>query len=1022
MAGYSTTYSGDLTTTIAGKLIDAVKKKIEDRNSSQAEKEVKEIERAAKKPDDPAAVPVKGDLPTVITNMLGITVDSKLMNIESNVNKSLDELTEIKTSHIANIELLVERNDMMASKLDALTEIFSQQLERQKQNLDAQESIAKMRLAAGMDDLSGTRSLDSDKKPSKTSAKERIDNAFGTIGKVLFQMKGGAAARNLTDKISKAKGFGIRSARVLFNKRARSLQNALDYRTSSAFNAMEIQELADNMQVDIKDLPDELKKGGLNAIEDMHKDGLIDDKEYRRLKKTAEGIQDKKIVKAAEGRKIAKKVGKKITSRSGAKILAKGTLGTKLFGKAGKFVPGIGTGIALTEAAFRFGSGDTLGGIMSLGSAIPILGWGFTAADMARDFGFDPLNTKNQYETGTKLTMPGMAALHGTEQLDLMDKESMVPVRQIETIGSDIVSTTMKVAKDAGIERQIYSDIVRLPFSVENIPLQTGIKKTTLTSTPASAPSAQTMGMDVQREIAKAVNAQPDDKGDGGNPVVNFIKNIPGNLRGLVNGMQIPERFSFTNPLAGPTQIQFHKEQGIDASGEPGVDFSFNDFKNNYAVFDGVVMETGPLYGAAYGNVVVVRSIDPTTGNEFDALYAHFPDGGTKVAEGQEVKAGDLLGAVGYNGKRGPNGEPRMQGNGAGNMSGWHTSLDFFEPNTERGQKTGPYSNGSFLVNSLIKMNGFSVKRDEPSQSNEDSEQEGGEGGSGVRTAITALKKDEALSSLTPGRNDYIRPNQSSTVSNTSWDDIDDDTLIYPYRTGVRGDRATIGWGSTFYGDIRKGDQPVSYSDKPITKAQADAILINNIQLLSDEFSRIVPTWKKMNDSQKAAMLVVGYNAPFAYGTYKKYTAAIDRGDMEAAAIESNRGGPSAERLAMEKEMFRDGPLDLSKIEAPAPKKGRKPFGGLYEEGDDGNFYNIFDGTPLPSNLMSKNIGPTDNGMFQKISNISTEDQTENVIIQPLLLNRDITTVAAGNQQVQSSDSKSTKFDPMAFHMARLSA
>lgn len=175
-----------------------------------------------------------------------------------------------------------------------------------------------------------------------------------------------------------------------------------------------------------------------------------------------------------------------------------------------------------------------------------------------------------------------------------------------------------------------------------------------------------------------------------------------------------------------------------------------------------------------------------------------------------------------------------------------------------------------------------------------------------------------------------------------------------------------------------------------------------------------------MNDSQRAAMLVVGYNAPYAYGTYKKYTAAIDRGDMVAAALESIRSGPSAERLAIEKDLFYDGPLDLSKIEAP--KKDSKPFGGLYEEGDDGNLYNIFDGTPLPSNLMSKNIGPTDNGMFQKISNISTEDQTENVIIQPLLLNRDITTVAAGNQQIQSGDSRSNKFDPMAFHMARLSA
>ena len=81
----------------------------------------------------------------------------------------------------------------------------------------------------------------------------------------------------------------------------------------------------------------------------MYKDGLIDDKEYRRLKKTAEGIQGKKIVKAPEGRKIAKKFGKKFLSRSGAKILAKGTLGTKLFGKAGKLIPGIGTAYCVTE-------------------------------------------------------------------------------------------------------------------------------------------------------------------------------------------------------------------------------------------------------------------------------------------------------------------------------------------------------------------------------------------------------------------------------------------------------------------------------------------------------------------------------------------------------------------------------------------------------------------------------------------------------------------------------------------------
>jgi hypothetical protein len=125
--------------------------------------------------------------------------------------------------------------------------------------------------------------------------------------------------------------------------------------------------------------------------------------------------------------------------------------------------------------------------------------------------------------------------------------------------------------------------------------------------------------------------------------------------------------------------IEFWGQQGRDLSGEPGVDFSYRDYKSNYNLFPGYVLETGLLYGDRYGNVVVVRSTDPSNGLEFDSLYSHFPDGGMAVKPGQAVSAGEYLGKVGFVSVDVP-GVPQMQPNNAGNMSGWHTSVDFFEP------------------------------------------------------------------------------------------------------------------------------------------------------------------------------------------------------------------------------------------------------------------------------------------------------------------------------------------------------
>ena len=50
---------------------------------------------------------------------------------------------------------------------------------------------------------------------------------------------------------------------------------------------------------------------------------------------------------------------------------------------------------------------------------------------------------------------------------------------------------------------------------------------------------------------------------------------------------------------------------------------------------------------------------------------------------------------------------------------------------------------------------------------------------------------------------------------------------------------------------------------------------------------------------------------------------------------------------------MRDKFLNLMGIETKKDDitNDEKPYGGLYEQGDDGEWYNIFDGTPLPDSL-----------------------------------------------------------------------
>lgn len=87
-----------------------------------------------------------------------------------------------------------------------------------------------------------------------------------------------------------------------------------------------------------------------------------------------------KIAGRGAGR-IATRAGSRVAGKAGAKFGAK--IGSKFL----KAIPFVGTALAVIEGVMRLQDGDPAGALLSFGSAIPVLGWGFLGADILRQLG-----------------------------------------------------------------------------------------------------------------------------------------------------------------------------------------------------------------------------------------------------------------------------------------------------------------------------------------------------------------------------------------------------------------------------------------------------------------------------------------------------------------------------------------------------------------------------------------------------------------------------------------------------------
>ena len=364
-------------------------------------------------------------------------------------------------------------------------------------------------------------------------------------------------------------------------------------------------------------------------------------------------------------------------------------------------------GEGLVRLSPFFGGSDPTGMLLSFGSAIPWGGWGVAIADILRDidreafdahilpniFNLNDENIANYFKDALDIDVPQYERGNVKITGNMGGSASAI---------SEILGVTKAFGDAAGFGGEVQAQIGAAGLGSYPIPkagyhfdvggrgslsgvIEKGKEEEKELKKVIREEDKEAMIKKWQEEQDKKNNNKDNNTNNDGDP-----KEKPGgskwwdpftwgtNGEGGIGG---DDNVQARTPIMGGdgATIEFWGQQGRDLSGEPGVDFSYRDYKSNYNLFPGYVLETGLLYGARYGNVVVVRSVDPSNGLEFDSLYSHFPDGGMAVKPGQVVSAGEYLGKVGFVSVDTP-GVPQMQPNNAGNMSGWHTSVDFFEP------------------------------------------------------------------------------------------------------------------------------------------------------------------------------------------------------------------------------------------------------------------------------------------------------------------------------------------------------
>ena len=371
----------------------------------------------------------------------------------------------------------------------------------------------------------------------------------------------------------------------------------------------------------------------------------------RLLKKVPKTLKNK-VVKSAVTKIAGKEAGDQILKQVVKKGAKKG-LKTGL--KVGsKKVPGFGWIPGAIFGIERALKGDFEGAglelLSGLAGSLPTFG---TAISLGIDGYLFGRDIHKGYSEGTGRTQKGPATLHGTELIlgrkDIKDL-ALGYNNAIGLIGSALTSVPLDIASAVGAESDVKSLLTSEGLAIfdrgPSYIVSAGLGKPRSTNSDVKA-------IDQITEFKLPVL--------GTKPTDNSNKRAWWDPLGL-----------FSRGGSG-SSITSSNESLIDASGEPGIDFTPTG-TDNRALFDGQVVEIGyqfnPETQRGYGNYVVVRSEDPVNGEQFDALYAHIPKNAIYVNQGDQVKVGDKLGRMGTDDD---------DITDIGSINGTHMSVDFLK-------------------------------------------------------------------------------------------------------------------------------------------------------------------------------------------------------------------------------------------------------------------------------------------------------------------------------------------------------
>ena len=126
MASLTKTYSGDLTTSIAGVIWDRIKQ-ADDKmqlEKSKASEEVKQAAQKLKKDDDDKSIPVKDkDLRDTVVRIFG-PLEGKLLQTEGKIENLSAKITTVAGGIADTQKLLINRTQILEDKFDQMLNVI----------------------------------------------------------------------------------------------------------------------------------------------------------------------------------------------------------------------------------------------------------------------------------------------------------------------------------------------------------------------------------------------------------------------------------------------------------------------------------------------------------------------------------------------------------------------------------------------------------------------------------------------------------------------------------------------------------------------------------------------------------------------------------------------------------------------------------------------------------------------------------------------------------------------------------